>query len=120
MGSEIQFFDNVLDQRGTPFLRNAFDPSKVLDILFNREGLEDRVVLGAVTDQLPAFLEVFVHIHSLDFYRSGCRFFFTSEDLKGGRFSCTVDSKEPEAFATTQPEREIFDGAERLAWVEEA
>ena len=106
-----EFLDNVVHQLLAPSERNSLDPGEVLDVLFDGQRLEDRIVLGAVADQLPTLLEVLLHVHALDLDRAGRWFLFRRQNLEGGRLSSTVDSKQAEAFALAESERKILNCA---------
>ena len=67
-------------------------------MFFNTERIEDGVCLRAVTDEFADLVEVSVDIESTDMDVALCRLNFARQVFEGGRFSCSVDTKQSEAF----------------------
>ena len=95
---QIQVTNGLSDDKLNLISADALNQSVELKSLQNRQLREDSILLWAISNQHPGFLELLLDVVALDrdLSCSWCR--FSDQTLECGRFPCTIDSQQCKAL----------------------
>ena len=90
---QVELLNGTFNKLCSTFGRNSLDPSKVLDILFDRHVLKYEVMLWAVANKLLDVFEIFADVVCTDVDGAHGRLDLGGQALEGRGFTGTIDSK---------------------------
>ena len=101
---KIKLENGLLDELRTKVSWDALDLCVVVDVLFNCEGVEDRIRLWAIADHFADFIEICADVILPNCDNSSCWINFIHESFERGRLAGAVHSEQCKAFSSVQSE----------------